>query len=103
MRWSFLCVPMLAAGLLAGCGGTEPAADAPSVRGIEADERVVPRRTTPRWRGGISDERPTWLRDLPERLERYRAPEDSTRAGLAWRWHAGRWPAVSPAYAAIRS
>ena len=35
----------------------------------------APRGTVPRLRVGPSDERPPWLRDLPDPLERHPAPE----------------------------
>jgi hypothetical protein len=34
-----------------------------------------PRGVAPRLPGAPSDERPRWLRDLPQQLERYPAPE----------------------------
>lgn len=36
---------------------------------------VSMRRMVPRFLEGPSDERPSWLRDLPQPLERYPAPE----------------------------
>ena len=35
----------------------------------------VQRAVVPMLRGAPSDERPTWLRDLPQPLERYPAPQ----------------------------
>jgi hypothetical protein len=82
-RLPFLSALALGAALLAGCGTPPAASSVPSAIRSAPDEAPPPQRSSrPRWRG-ISDERPAWLRDLPERLERYRAPEDSTRASLA--------------------
>ncbi len=82
MRLVVLGLLLGAGGLLAGCGATaqRPASPPPGAAGNPAaEEEQVPRRVRLRWRG-ISDERPPWLRDLPAEIERYRAPEDSTRA-----------------------
>lgn len=42
---------------------------------VAACAPTAPRSVMPRLHGGPSDERPPWLRDLPERLERYPAPQ----------------------------
>jgi hypothetical protein len=77
-----LSVLLLGAGLSAGCAGPPLAGGDPAVRDAVPDEPPPPsRRGRLRW-PGISDERPPWLRDLPERIERYPAPENATRAGL---------------------
>jgi hypothetical protein len=87
MRLVVLGILLGAAGLLAGCAATPPPPDPRSggaAAGPAAEEGQVPRRARLRWRG-ISDERPPWLRDLPAEIERYRAPEDSTRASATSR------------------
>jgi len=92
MRLVVLGILLGAAGLLAGCAATAPPADPPrdppaahrGTAGPAAEADEPPPRVRLRWRG-ITDERPPWLRDLPANIERYRAPEDSTRAGAAQR------------------
>jgi hypothetical protein len=85
MRLAVLGLLLGAAGLLAGCAATGPRPD-PAASGAAATpaEEQLPRRVRLRWRG-ISDERPPWLRDLPAEIERYAAPEDSTRASATGR------------------
>ncbi len=42
---------------------------------VTACSDVSSRRTMQRLQGGPSDERPPWLRDLPQPLERHPAPQ----------------------------
>ena len=42
---------------------------------LAACSEVSPRGTLPRLRGEPSEDRPPWLRDLPQPLERHPAPE----------------------------
>ncbi len=42
---------------------------------LAACSTTSPTSVMPRLRGMPSDERPPWLRDLPEQLERYPAPQ----------------------------
>jgi hypothetical protein len=86
MRLLVLGAVLGAAGLLTGCATTAPRPEpAPVAADPATQEEHVPRRVRLRWRG-ISEERPPWLRDLPAEIERYPAPEDSTRASLAAHW-----------------
>lgn len=82
LRLVVLGMGLGAAGILAGCAATAPRPDPAAAGAATPAEEQVPRRVRLRWRG-ISDERPPWLRDLPAEIERYRAPEDSTRASAS--------------------